>query len=181
MTTMPAGPLIREHRLIEQFIGDLELRLSGTSARKVIEPAYVERTVDFLRNYADRCHHGKEEDILFRDLKAKAMEPEHKALTFQLIEEHEWARGITRRIAGASASLAAGNRDSLPEVRRLLRDLASFYPEHIRKEERMFFRHAMDYLSDGEKSAMLRQFTEFDASLVHERYRDLVRDLEASA
>ena len=57
-----------EHRLIERVIADVQTRLDGQAARRVVDTAYVDHVVDFLRTYADRCHHGKEEDILFRDL-----------------------------------------------------------------------------------------------------------------
>jgi hemerythrin-like domain-containing protein len=115
------------------------------------------------------------------DLASKTMKPEHKKLMFELIEEHEWARGTTRRLRAANVSLAAGNSDSLMEVHRLLRELAPFYLKHIQKEERMFFRDAMAYLSDEERTAMLRRFTELDASLIHEKYRHVVEEVRASA
>ncbi len=174
---MPIGPLMIEHRLIERVIADIQLRLGGQTPRKAIDPPYVDRVVDFLRTYADRCHHGKEEEILFRDLRQKTLEPGHRTLMFQLVEDHEWARGTTRRLVAANASLAAGNTDSHQEVRRLLRDLASFYPGHIQKEDRSFFRSSMAYLNDQEQEAMLREFAQFDASLIHEKYRHIVQEL----
>lgn len=57
---MPIGPLMVEHRWIERVIADLQLRLGGQAPEKAIDPTYVEHVVDFLRTYADRCHHGKE-------------------------------------------------------------------------------------------------------------------------
>ena len=168
-----------EHRLIERVIADVQTRLDGQGARRVVDTAYVDRVVDFLRTYADRCHHGKEEDILFRDLRQKTLEPGHKTLMFQLVEDHEWARATTRRLVAANASVAVGNKDSLQEARRLLHDLASFYPVHIEKEDKTFFRLSMAYLTPEEQEAMLREFTQFDASLIHEKYRRAVVDLEA--
>jgi len=178
---MPIGPLMIEHRWIERVIADLQLRLGAHSPRKPIDPAYVERVVDFLRTYADRCHHGKEEDILFRDLEQKALEPGLVASMRELVSEHEWARATTRRLVSAHASSAAGNKDSMADVRRLLADLASFYPKHIEKEDKNFFRPVMACLSTDEQQAMLGEFARFDASLIHEKYRRLAQDLEAES
>jgi len=175
---MPTGPLMIEHRLIERAITDIQLRLDGQSPGKAIDPAYVEVVVDFLQTYADECHHGKEEDILFRDLEWKTLEPELDASMHQLIADHEWARDTTRRLVAANVSLAAGNQASMVEVRRLLTDLASFYPGHIQREDESFFRSAMAYLTDNEQAVMLEAFAKFDASLIHEKYRRLVQDLE---
>jgi hemerythrin-like domain-containing protein len=176
---MPIGPLMIEHRWIERVIANVQLRLDGRSPRKTIDPVYVERVVDFLRTYADRCHHGKEEDILFRDLGGKNLEPAIASTMRRLVTEHEWARTATRRLVAANASLAAGNRDSLQEVRLLLGDLASFYPGHIELEDNSFFRPAMDYFTGDERAAMLEAFAKFDASLIHEKYRRVAEDLQA--
>jgi hemerythrin-like domain-containing protein len=175
---MPIGPLMVEHRWIERLIADLDLRLSGRSGLKTIDARYVESVVDFLRAYADRCHHGKEEDILFRDLAAKGLEPGLAAMMRQLTAEHAWARATTTDLVAANTSLAEGNEGSLGEVRRLLGDLAAFYPRHIEKEDEQFFRPAMTYLTPEEQQAMLGAFAAFDASLIHEKYRGLVQDLE---
>lgn len=175
---MPIGPLMVEHRWIERVISDLQRRLDGQPSRRAIESVYVDRLVDFLRTYADRCHHGKEEDILFRDLSAKRLDPTLAEIMRQLTEEHQWARATTKLLVAANASLAAGDRAALGDVRHYLGELASFYPGHIRKEDEDFFRPVMTYFSREELDAMLEAFTAFDASLVHEKYRRIAEELE---
>jgi hemerythrin-like domain-containing protein len=177
---MPIGPLMVEHRWIERVISDLRRRLDQSPGRSV-DPLYVDRLVDFLRSYADRCHHGKEEDILFRDLGAKRLDPAAAETMRQLTEEHRWARATTKQLVRANASLRAGDQTALDDVRRLLGELASFYPEHIRKEDKDFFRPAMTYLTRAEQDAMLEEFRGFDALLVHERYRRIAEELEGEA
>jgi hemerythrin-like domain-containing protein len=61
----PIGPLMWEHRLIEKM-----LRLFDGEIRKIneldrVDTVFIDTAVDFIRIYADRTHHGKEEDILF--------------------------------------------------------------------------------------------------------------------
>ena len=65
---MPIGPLMIEHRLIERVIKVLPEMSKRMTERGEIEPNLIDTTVDFIRMYADRTHHGKEEEILFRDL-----------------------------------------------------------------------------------------------------------------
>jgi hemerythrin-like domain-containing protein len=57
--------------------------------------------------------------------------------------------------------------------------LTYFYPRHIRKEDRSFFRPVMAYLNREEQDGMLSEFTAFDASLIHEKYRSIAEALEA--
>jgi hypothetical protein len=59
------APLMIEHRLIERMIGIIKRILSQIEKEEKIDPVFVDTTVDFIRTYADRTHHGKEEDILF--------------------------------------------------------------------------------------------------------------------
>jgi len=176
---MPIGPLMVEHRWIERMVLDLQSRLDDPSSEAVIDSAFVDRLVDFLRGYADRCHHGKEEDILFRALAGKGLALDLAEIMQQLSEEHAWARQTTKRLVAANASLAAGDRAALSQVRGMLADLAAFYPVHIEKEDKRFFRPAVAYFTREEQDAMLREFIDFDASLVHERYHRIVEEVEA--
>ena len=67
------GPLMIEHRLIERMLAIIQDALVEAGKTKKIDPVFVDTAVDFVQTYADRTHHGKEEDILFRDLKRKGL------------------------------------------------------------------------------------------------------------
>lgn len=60
------GPLMIEHRLIERMISIIKDVLRQIESTQKVDPVFVDTAVDFIRNYADRTHHGKEEGILFR-------------------------------------------------------------------------------------------------------------------
>ena len=62
------APLMIEHRLIERMISLIKSTLVQIETTKEVDPLLVDTAVDFIRMYADRTHHGKEEDILFREL-----------------------------------------------------------------------------------------------------------------
>jgi hemerythrin-like domain-containing protein len=61
------GPLMIEHRLIERMLKVVEGVVADIEATQKVDPVFIDTAVDFIRFYADRTHHGKEEDILFRD------------------------------------------------------------------------------------------------------------------
>ena len=62
---IPIGPLIREHKIMERMIGSIKKEVLETSRPEDLEQDSIDVVVDFFRIYADKCHHGKEEDILF--------------------------------------------------------------------------------------------------------------------
>ena len=61
------GPLMIEHRLIEKMLSLIKDTLVQIESTNKVDPLLVDTAVDFIRMYADRTHHGKEEDILFRE------------------------------------------------------------------------------------------------------------------
>jgi len=64
-----------EHRLIERMIAVIHRELGRMESENKVDPLFVDTAVDFVRTYADRTHHGKEEYILFRDLNKKDLSP----------------------------------------------------------------------------------------------------------
>jgi hemerythrin-like domain-containing protein len=145
---------------------------------KMIDPEFIEMAVDFIRTYADRCHHGKEEDILFRDLGGKKLTDEHRRTMEELVEEHRWARKVTGRLVEANTRYVQGNKEALSVITDCIKTLIKFYPKHIEKEDRHFFIPCMEYFSDAEREAMLKEEWEFDKSLIHEKYRNIVIAVE---
>ncbi len=173
------GSLMTEHRLIERVIRDVQGQLDRFEADDRLDAAYVYTAVDFLRTYADRCHHGKEEDILFRDLEARPLASAHAEMMHALVTDHVWARGTTRALIEATDRYAAGEHEAAHEARALMRALADFYPGHIEREDHGFFKPAIEYFTPQEREAMAEEFREFDRLLIHERYLRLAEDLES--
>ncbi len=170
------GMLMWEHRLIERVIGLFSDEVAKITETRRVDTAFIETAVDFIRTYADRTHHGKEEDILFRDLKKKALPPDLRRIMDELISEHVSAREKVKGLVEANRRYLLGE-DTLPEIASSLKSLAEFYPVHIRKEDRDFFHQSLQYLSDAEQEEMRREFEEFDRKMVHEKYRDIVEKL----
>ena len=145
---------------------------------RTIDPKFIEVSVDFFRTYADRCHHGKEEDILFKNLAEKSLSDEHEKIMNELIEEHIYARKTVANLLNAKDAYNKGNKDSLEDVLKLLKDLIEFYPIHIEKEDKRFFFPCMEYFTKQEQETMLQEFWNFDRKMIHEKYRQIVDDLE---
>jgi len=174
----PAGPLMREHRVIERMLAVLARELASAGADGPVNSKVIDAGTHFIREYADRCHHGKEEDILFRELATKDLDSEVAAAMDGLIADHVRGRGLTRTLVAANARYAEGDSAARDEVVATTRALIDFYPVHIAKEDRYFFKASLEYFSDAEKARMLAGFDEFDRDLIHEVYRSLVERLE---
>jgi hemerythrin-like domain-containing protein len=171
------GPLMIEHRLIERMIILVKDVLAEIELTQKIDPVFVDTAVDFIRMYADRTHHGKEEDILFRDLDKKDLSIDDRQVMNELIEEHEFGRNTTRALVDANTRYRNGDTSALADIAEKLQALIDFYPKHIEKEDKVFFPASRAYFTDEEDQAMLVEFREFDSRMIHEKYKIVVESL----
>jgi hemerythrin-like domain-containing protein len=181
----PIGPLMIEHRLIERL-----LNLMAREFKRIkdntevdpefafVDPVFIDTAVDFIRTYADRCHHGKEEDLLFAALAAKDLSPEHRQTMEELTQGHAWAREATAILVKAKEAYLLEKPGALDDLMEQLGKLVEFYPQHIDKEDRHFFIPCMAYFSQAEQADLLARMHEFDRQLIHEKYRGVVESME---
>jgi hemerythrin-like domain-containing protein len=167
-----------EHRLIERLLHLFDEQIKNFRKENFIDPVFIDNAVDFIRTYADRTHHGKEEDILFRDLAKKQLSSEHARIIDELVEEHKYARKVVGRLVEAKEMFLKGNKAAVQDVIACLKELSEFYPRHIEKEDKHFFFPILDYFSKAEQDAMLSEFHELDRNMIHEKYTKLVDSLE---
>jgi hemerythrin-like domain-containing protein len=175
----PIGPLMREHRLIEHIVPVLNAELKRISEGAEAGVELLTTAVDFFRTYADRTHHGKEEDILFRELVKKSLSKEHKTTMDELIQEHIYARKTVSALVAARDAYSAGDKGAVKDIVAHVTELVNFYPAHIEKEDKRFFYPILDYFSQQEQDDMLAEFWEFDRMLIHEKYQKVIEGLEA--
>jgi hemerythrin-like domain-containing protein len=171
---LPIAPLMIEHRLIEKMIAVIRKEIDRSESKGNIDLEFIDTAVDFIHTYADKCHHGKEEDILFRDLKKKELSDELKGIVSQLIEEHQLGRKAVWDLLEAKRKYVQGDKEALAVILNSLRYMTEFYPKHIAKEDKHFFLPCMNYFTSEEKEAMLKEEWEFDKNLIHQIYKDKI-------
>ena len=166
-----------EHRLIERMLAVIKGVIENIESKNKVNPVFVDIAVDFIRVYADRTHHGKEEAILFRELKNKPLSTEDRRVMNELIEEHVFGRQTTKALVDANTRYRNGDETALADISDKLQTLIEFYPKHIEKEDKVFFPSSRSYFTDEEDQAMLAEFWEFDRKMIHEKYKSMVEGL----
>jgi hemerythrin-like domain-containing protein len=181
----PIGLLMIEHRLIERMVNLMRQDLERIRANILVDPefafvdpVFIDVAVDFIRTYADRCHHGKEEEILFAELAGKTLPDDLQALLDELGEEHKQAREYTKELVKAKENYLRQEPDAVNQILSYLDKITAMYPKHIIKEDQHFFIPCMELFTAGEKDAMLEKMWEFDRKMIHERYEGVVAGIE---
>jgi hemerythrin-like domain-containing protein len=174
-----------EHRLIERLLHLMAQEFVRIKANigvdpdfAFVDPVFIDTAVDFIRTYADRCHHGKEEDLLFKALAEKNLTPEHRKIVDELIQDHIWAREATAALVKAKEGYLLEAPGALNDLMEHMGKLVEFYPRHIEKEDRHFFIPCMTYFSEAEQADLLARMQEFDRMMIHEKYRGVVESIE---
>ena len=170
-----------EHRVIERVLAALA-RLTEKPAAEFLAP--WKQALDFIRHFADQCHHLKEEKILFLALEEHGIPSEGGPIGMMLIE-HEEGRAYVRAMFDALGKVEAGD----PSAQAVLCENAKQYlrllREHIQKEDEILFRMADEVLSADEQKKLLAAFAQHEAEEmgagVHEKYLAIAQDLESIA
>jgi hemerythrin-like domain-containing protein len=156
--------LMNEHRLIEQVLGSLETFTSAVECGLAPERAVLADYGDFLSGFADACHHGKEEDILFQRMTERGFSRESGPVAVML-HEHRVGRGhvaVLREAGGGRGPLAP------VETQLVLEHAGAFIPllrAHILKEDRILYPMAVRLLTGPELDAMETDFEAFEARM----------------
>jgi hemerythrin-like domain-containing protein len=174
----PIGPLMVEHRLIERIIPVLKKELEKIDRENEIDLELLGGVVDFFRTYADQVHHGKEENILFREMKKKEIDEADRQLMTELENDHKLARAAVGVLFTASQDYDKNGKDQQKEIKKSLETLILLYPPHIKKEDEIFFFKSMSYFSSEEQEAMFKEGEEFDRKIIHEKYKQAMENWE---
>lgn len=170
--------LKHEHRVIERVLAVVQ-KLTEPSRQLSIEQ--WRKAVEFIRGFADQCHHLKEEKILFPALERHGIPLEGGPIGMMLVE-HEEGRGYVRAMADA---LVRAEKDPEAAKKTLAENAKSYLRllrEHILKEDEILFNMADVALSLDEQKQLAIEFEEHEAreigSGVHEKYLGIAQELE---
>jgi hemerythrin-like domain-containing protein len=178
----PTEELMKEHEGIL-----LMLDILGQSCRKLeqqekVEHADLVKMVDFIKVFADGCHHAKEEGYLFPAMERAGVPREHGPIGVMLAEHdlgRKFVRGMAESLAGGPAGLASDPAEFIHNARSYIHLLS----QHIQKENMVLFPMADRVLSDEVKSELSGGFERVEEEKVghgkHEEYHALLKELKS--
>lgn len=180
MKTDITRALVAEHRLILRVIALLERNAPRTAAGGYSNWQFYLDGVDFIRNYADRFHHAKEEDVLFAALVKNGMPRENSPVAAMLME-HDQGRTYVRRMETAAREAMDGLTGRENVIAENALAYAEMLREHISKEDDILYPLAERVIPEvmREEIAAGYQRAEADADTgFSERYQQLVEAYE---
>jgi hemerythrin-like domain-containing protein len=130
----------------------------------------------FLKEFADKCHHGKEEGILFPALTGAGM-PSEGGPVAVMLSEHVQGRTLIREMEHA----VSGSVDA-KALSTAARSYAELLRSHIAKENEVLFPAAERLLPSADLEAMKGRFQEHEETVIgrgrHEELHAMLKELK---
>lgn len=161
--------LMQEHEVIERVLNLLHQAVVRIEAEQAVPKGFPSWSVQFFRQFADHCHHGKEEDILFPLLELRGI-PRDGGPIGVMLYEHVIGRDCVGRMDRAASI-------SPPDERAFAKAANEYIPllrQHIFKENNVLFQMAQHCLSEQDAVTTMERFRSVEEEKggpeFHERY-----------
>jgi hemerythrin-like domain-containing protein len=154
--------LMEDHQVILRMLRVLNgmcLRLGGGED---VAAADLDAALDFIKTFADDCHHGKEEDLLFPAMEEVGF-PRDGGPVAVMLMEHEQGRAYVRAVSAALERVRSGESAALKDVSRGAMNYASLLLGHIGKEDDILYPMAMDAIPDARWKVLKTEFDRVEA------------------
>lgn len=170
-----------EHEGIRIALAVLDHLADEAEAGRSVSADDIEQIVDFLRTFADRCHHGKEEDLLLPALERAGI-PREDGPIGVMLADHDEGRTHIRAMSESIAGLREDAPGAKAAFASAARGYAQLLNEHIMKENSVLFVMAEQNLSPEEHTRLAEGFEQIEQERigpgVHEQYHALLHRLQ---
>jgi hemerythrin-like domain-containing protein len=176
--------LSQEHRVIERVLDALQSAARSAEAGGEIAPEFFIEASDFIRGFADGCHHHKEEGVLFKMMAENGVPVQGGPLGVML-QEHELGRQFTRAMRVAAEQWKSGDESARKQVAQNALGYVALLRQHIIKEDNILFPMADRAISPDEYSVVWAGFEHIEhqetGEGIHEKYLALADKLTTQA
>jgi hemerythrin-like domain-containing protein len=142
---------------------------------------HVEQLFDFFGTFVDRCHHGKEEELLFPALEQVGISREGGPVGVML-KEHKQGRDLVAKMTHELSRYKGGDDNAALNFKKDAFDYIALLDFHIEKENHVLFPMAIKHLSENELVEMKNGFDKIELEKIgagkHEQFHQMIDEFE---
>lgn len=174
--------MVMEHTYIKRM-----LKVGRKYCLKILNNEEVEyndfyKIIDFVRNYADKHHHGKEEIMLFNRMVDEIGGAAEKLVKYGMLVEHDLGRFYMQSLEAALKKVEAGDKDARVDVIANLIGYTDLLNRHIDKEDNIAYKFAARELSNETLDKIDEEAKAFEkeqeSKNIQQKYIDILEELE---
>jgi hemerythrin-like domain-containing protein len=170
-----------EHQGIKLMLGILGRICDRLEAGEAVNREHPAQVVEFFTVFVDKCHHGKEEGLLFPAM-AAAKIPGFEGPIEMLLSEHRSGREYMKAVREAAARYSCGDREAASIITANARAYSKLLFPHIDKEDNVLFPMADAFLPSQKHEELVERFDRIERDRigdgVHEAFHTLMRRLK---
>lgn len=176
----PTEILKDEHQLVLLMLKIMEAVCARMDQGKTVQTEDLASIIDFIRTFADGCHHAKEEKLLFAALEKAGM-PQNDGPVAVMLREHALGRNFVKGMEEAVVRMQNGDASAAEIFSRNARGYTQLLWNHIDKEDHVLFMMADQRLSPEAQKELLEGFDRVEreetGAGVHDKYHALLHRL----
>lgn len=169
--------LRKEHELILVALEVLEKIAEQINNNHTPDKKELQEIVNFLIVFADKCHHGKEEDYYFPTLEKVGI-PRENGPVGVMLYEHELGRNYIQQMR---QSVSDGN-ENLEQFAQATEGYTDLMKSHIYKENNILFMMGDNNFPEEIQKELLEKFNEHESNIIgegrHEEFHKLIEKLK---
>ena len=175
--------LVNEHKNIARVL--VVIRKISYKVLEGSEFAYddFDLIIDFIKEYADDYHHGKEEKILFNRMVEELGPIAQKLINQGMLVEHDMGRFHVRELQIALDKVKNGDEEAKLDVIANAIGYASLLGRHKDKEDKVVYTFAEKNLSQETLDKVNEECLAFESleenKLKREKYLKIIENLES--
>ena len=155
----PSTALKNEHQTILRVLRVLESLVNRMESGEAPQWEALNRCVEFLRFFADACHHAKEEDLLFPVLESRGI-PRDGGPIGVMLYEHTQARAFTKEMGEALTDIESGSAVGKEHFQTAARQYIGLLSNHIQKEDNILYVMGDRVMSEEDQQSLCSRFCE---------------------
>jgi len=177
----PTDQLKEEHKAIKLMLDILEKIYRKLEAGEEINKEDLDKILEFTSVFISKCHHGKEEDLLFPAMEEAGV-PRKGGPIEVMIEEHDIGRECVKALNGAIKKNKTNDTEAIDEIIKNARNYVGLLRTHIDKEDNILYSMADAHLSREKQDKLLKEFEIVENEKIgigkHEEFHKLLHHLK---
>lgn len=150
--------LVEEHKYIKMVLKEIRRQCTEIVRGEAIDFQLFYNVIDFVRNFADKYHHKKEEDRLFNIMAEQLGLGAESGPIAGMLVEHDIGRSHIMDLEKALKECEKGNMDARVDIIANAIGYEQMLLKHIDKEDNAIYRHAERRLSRETLEKLDREF-----------------------
>jgi len=172
--------LKEEHEAVLYVLSILEKICEMIDDGKTFEQNHIGQIIEFLKTFVDKCHHGKEEDLLFPELEKVGIKKDNGPIGVMLFE-HDAGRAYVKQLSESFEKYKNGQLNYSVGMIEAARKYIALLIQHIDKENNILYNMADKHFSEQTHEKLIAGFEKIETERIgigkHEEFHKMIDEL----